>query len=435
MKLTIDYSHALIATTEFEHAFATLEPAIAQINTAISKKDYASDYASLNLLNDANYQATIKKCIEEKRKLNPSMLILIGIGGSNLGTLAIHEALFGKLYNEKQPPIKVYYADTVDTEYIQTIMQLAEQELQQKKAVLLTVVTKSGTTTETIANFAVFFELVKKYHPHDYCNYVVVTTDKDSPLWLIAQQEQFTILEVPKKVGGRYSVFSAVGLFPLGLLGCDISQLLAGAQDALADCTSSLLAENYAAATSVALYLQYKKNIIIQDMFVFALQLEGIGRWYRQLMGESIGKEHDIHGNLVEVGITPTVSLGTVDLHSVGQLYLGGPRDKNSTFVSVAQTNNEVIISSSRQLETLAMQVRGKSFTLLMNAILQGVKTAYKNHQRPFIAIELPHCNEYYLGQLLQYKMLEIIYLGYLLEVNPFDQPNVELYKQETRFC
>jgi glucose-6-phosphate isomerase len=299
--------------------------------------------------------------------------------------------------------------------------------------VLINVVTKSGSTTETIANFELFLELLIQYHPDDYADYIVITTDRDSVLWHIGKQEKCTVLEIPKKVGGRYSVFSAVGIFPLGILGLDTKALLEGAHYILNHCTSLPSEENYAALTASILYAQYKKKVTIQDMFLFSVQLEGVGRWYRQLMGESIGKEFDRKGDKVEIGITPTVSMGSVDLHSVGQLYLGGPRDKGTTFVSITEQENSLVLPHFEQFEKAVAKIQGKSMVSIMDAILQGVKTAYAKHARPFISIELPECSEYYIGQLLQYKMVEMIYLGYLLNVNPFDQPNVELYKKETR--
>jgi glucose-6-phosphate isomerase len=168
-------------------------------------------------------------------------------------------------------------------------------------------------------------------------------------------------------------------------------------------------------------------------MFVFSHQLRSVGAWYRQLMGESIGKERDRQGNIVERGITPTVSVGSVDLHSVGQLYLGGPRDKCSTFITIEKNKHELIIPHLAEFEQSVANIQGKSVSSILEAIVQGVKTAYTKHQRPFIALMLPEISAWHIGELLQFKMIEMMYLGYLLEVNPFDQPNVESYKIETR--
>ena len=158
-----------------------------------------------------------------------------------------------------------------------------------------------------------------------------------------------------------------------------------------------------------------------------------MGQWYRQLMGESLGKQHDVQGQDVFVGPTPTVSVGSTDLHSVGQLYLGGPYDKYTTFLSVESYHSTVKIGNAIAVNELVPDLQGKSVAQVVRAIEQGVQLAYTTSQRPFSSIVLPQKNAYYCGQLLQWKMLEIIYMGALLEVNPFDQPQVELYKQETR--
>ena len=145
------------------------------------------------------------------------------------------------------------------------------------------------------------------------------------------------------------------------------------------------------------------------------------------MMGESIGKELNKSGERVLIGITPTVSLGTIDLHSVAQLYLGGPRDKFTTFVTVEAGHEEIKIPAE------ASCLQNKTLVQLMHAFVQGTQIAYQKNNRPFCTLTLPRKNEFFIGQFLQYKMLEIMYLGYLLEVNPFDQPNVELYKQEVK--
>ena len=164
---------------------------------------------------------------------------------------------------------------------------------------------------------------------------------------------------------------------------------------------------------------------MIHDTFLFSLDLESLGKWYRQLMGESIGKEYDQQGNRVFIGITPTVSLGTIDLHSVAQLYLGGPKDKYTTFVTIENESEIITIPGT------AVLMPGKNIKAVMDAFVEGTQRAYFNNGRPFSTITLPYKNAYYLGQYMQFKMVEMMYLGYLLQVNPFDQPNVELYKHE----
>jgi len=293
-------------------------------------------------------------------------------------------------------------------------------------------VTKSGTTTETVASFEMLLNLIKEYKPETYANYVVAITDKDSPLWVYAYQNAIDCLEIPKKVGGRYSVFSPVGLFPLGLLGVDIQKLLAGARDVLQHCLDEDIEKNPAMTSAAINYIHYKQGANIHDIFVFSKYLRSFGQWCRQLVGESVGKKFDKEGKFVAVGVTPTVSVGTVDLHSVAQLYLGGPQDKFTTFVSVAPKAT-LFLPEIKAFDSFVENIQGKSISFIMDSIIGGVKAAYVGDKRPFVSVHIPGVQEVYLGQLMQWKMLEIMYLGYLLHVNPFDQPQVELYKKETR--
>ena len=417
---------------ELEKLGQLLLPEIGRIQEAL-KTGYTSDYASINLPVDQLGVQKIQAVIQEKKALQPTALVVIGIGGSNLGTLAVHEALYGKFYNEQQPAIKVYFADTVDTDYINDILLLVEQEFEKGHNVIFNVVSKSGSTIETIANVEIFLTLLRAYKKEDYYNYVVATTDKDSKLWKFAEKERFTVLEIPHNVGGRYSVFSAVGLFPLGLIDVDLKQLLNGAQSMIPSCLSENMLANPAALSALMLKNQYYGGKNIHDTFLFSVDLEGFGRWYRQLMGESIGKEYDRSGGRVHRGITPTVSLGSTDLHSVGQLYLGGPADKVTTFISIEKSKSNLVVPRYDEFEKLVAHIQGKPLSSIMHAISRGVQAAYKKRGLPFVEFQLPEKSSWHLGQLMQCKMIEMMYLGFLLDINPFDQPEVELYKKETR--
>lgn len=396
------------------------------IETAFINK-YQTCFASLWLPFDQNLKKQVNQLVQEKLILKPTVLVVIGIGGSALGAKAVHQAIRGRFYHAGNPTLRVYFLQTIDSNRVATIIQVLEQELEQGNNVLINVVTKSGTTTETIVNFEVLLAVLKKYRK-DYQKLVVATTDKDSPLWIRAEIEHFACLEIPKQVGGRYSVFSAVGLFPLAIAGIDIEQLTQGAQLGVTLGLLKDVEKNFALQSALLLYVHYKNMITIHDMFIFSVDLEAVGKWYRQLMGESIGKELNTHGERVLAGITPTVSLGTIDLHSVAQLYLGGPRDKFTTFVTVENGHKKIVIP-----ETAPYYLRNKTLSDLMHAFVEGTQIAYKKNDRPFCTVNLPEKNEFFIGQFLQFKMLEIMYLGYLLEVDPFDQPNVELYKKEVK--
>lgn len=432
-KITFDYVDTCLVTgDELMAAGQKLQDEITRISQA-RNSGYETDYASINVVFDRELLGQVKQVVKEKKSLNPTTLVVIGIGGSNLGTIAVHEAMYGTFYNEQKPEINVYFADTVDSDYIYDIILLLEQEVEKGHNIIINVVSKSGSTTETIANFEVLLHLLQHYKKDDYQKYVVVTTDEGSKLWKLAQEKGFSLVAVPSNVGGRYSVFSAVGLFPLAMLGVDIDALLAGAQSMVNECLNIDIFNNMAALSAAILFIHYKKGVTIHDTFTFSVDLKSVSKWYRQLMGESIGKAENRAGKTVNVGITPTVSVGSIDLHSVAQLYLGGPYDKFTTFIYSEKNKSNLSIPVLNEFENLVEKIQGKSLSTIMDAIMQGAQTAYKNNKRPFVSISIPEKSAYYLGQLLQIKMIEMMYLGYLLDVNPFNQPQVELYKKETR--
>ncbi|MFC1845573.1 hypothetical protein ACFLX2_00420 [Candidatus Dependentiae bacterium] len=418
---------------EVEQLGQRLKPEIERTKEA-QGQEYATDYASLHLSADQQMIEGVIKLIAQKRAdLNPTMLVVVGIGGSSLGTIAVHEARNGLFYNQTSQKTKIYFVDTVDADYTRSVLALAQQEFEKGDSVLVNVVTKSGTTTETVVNAQLFLQLLQKHRPKDFRDRIVVTTDRDSKLWQYAQQEQLDALEIPKKVGGRYSVFSPVGLFPLGFVGIDIKELLRGAQRMVEEGIAQDVMKNPAALSAAVVYGQLKKGSTIHDTFIFSRQMRAVGDWYRQLVGESLGKRTDRDGKVVYAGITPTTSIGTNDLHSVAQLYLGGPRDKFATFVTVGSQDEKLAVPHFEQFDAMVPYVQGKTVASIMDAIAHGVRRAYRADDRPFISIALPQRSAFYLGQFLQMKMLEVIYLGFLMNVNPFDQPAVERYKKETR--
>ena len=198
-------------------------------------------------------------------------------------------------------------------------------------------------------------------------------------------------------------------------------------------CSNMIVEKNPAAISAAIQYLHYESGKNISDLFLFANDLESLGKWCRQLMAESLGKEFNKKGETVNIGITPVISMGSTDLHSMAQLYLGGPNDKFTMFLRVENSNSQVKLPNLREYSKLVNGIQGKSLESIMSAIMEGTKAAFRKGKRPFMEVKLPCKSEYYIGQFLQFKMIETIYLGFLLGVNPFDQPNVESYKEETR--
>ena len=429
--IEFNYDSCLMSEKELMKKEILLQKEIENINK-ILKKGYENDYASVNLLFDNNLLKNVKMLINKKRKLKPSYLVIVGIGGSNLGTIAVQEAILGKMHNLKNPEIEILYADTVDSDLLNDICVILETELIKEKNVIINVVSKSGSTTETIAIFEIFVDLLKKYK-EDYSNYIVVSTDKNSRLWDLAIQSNFDILEIPKKVGGRYSVFSPVSLFPLGFIGIKIDELVEGARIMLNKGIRKNIINNPPALSAILIYLHYIKGRNIHDLFIFSSDLESIGKWYRQLMAESIGKEFNRENKQIFNGITPTVSIGSTDLHSMAQLYLGGPYDKCVTFIRIEKNKTDIKLPNYPEYSRLVDNIQNIQLDRIMKAILRGIQTSFIREKRPFVEITLPDKSAFSIGQLLQMKMLEIIYLGFLMNVNPFDQPNVENYKIETK--
>ncbi len=427
-----DYAQSCLVTKE------TLEPLQTQLQHEIERinqartSNYDTDYASINLPFDENLIVTIQDTVKATKKHQPTTLVAIGIGGSNLGTIAVLEALRGKFYNEHHE-VKVYFVDTVDTDNVDDITQLVERELETGNNIIINVISKSGTTTETIANFEIFLEILKSHRPYNYHDFIVATTDEGSALWKLAQEQEFTHLAIPKNVGGRYSIFSAVGLFPLCFLDIDIEDLCAGAQSGLLMSSHETLSNNPAAMSAALIDTHYKCGNIIHDTFIFSVALGSIGAWYRQLSAESVGKAHNRNKELINTGVLPTVSIGSTDLHSVAQLYLAGPYNRFTTFIFIGNSTTDLYLPEFPEYESLVPHIQGKPLTTIMDAILEGTKRAYHNDNRPFVSCMIPEKSAYYIGQFMQIKMIEIMYLGYLLHVNPFDQPQVEDYKRETK--
>jgi len=429
--IEFSFVDAMIPQRRILRTAERLKPEIRKLSNAISER-YEGDLASLYLPDDKLMLGEVKRAIGEKLQLKPVYLVVVGIGGSNLGTVAIQEAVLGRLYNQLTASIKVLYADTVDSDGINNIITLVKPVLERGDNIILNVISKSGTTTETIANAEVLIELLHS-RKNDNKNCICVTTDKYSELWNIALRERYNALEIPKKVGGRYSVFSPVSLFPLGLLGINIERLLDGAKYMRKICIDTNIEKNPAAISATIQYLHCQSGKNISDLFIFANDLESLGKWCRQLIAESLGKEFNNKGETANIGITPVISIGSTDLHSMAQLYLGGPYDKFTTFLRVENNNSHIKVPMLKEYSKLINGIQGKRLESIMSAIMEGAKVAFRKGGRPFMEVKLPCKSEYPIGQFLQFKMMETIYLGYLLGVNPFDQPNVESYKSETR--
>ena len=390
----------------------------------IDLKNYEAAESSINLPTDEDLLQKVQELVKKKKTDSLKYIIVIGIGGSNLGTKAIYDAIHG-YYDLLEPTRlpKMIFLDTQDETVLSKVILLLST-CSEKDEFLINAISKSGGTTETMTNLEVLSSSLSRTFT-DITDRIVFTTDEGSNMHKKAAEQNIDVLLMPKQVGGRFSVLSAVGLFPLALLGFDIIKLRRGAANMRDICGKRTFSEDNPAMISAAiLYSLSQKGKNINDNFIFLPQLESLGKWYRQLMGESVGKEGK--------GITPTVSIGSTDLHSVGQLYLGGPKDKITTFIYATKELVETAVPEEL-IYGLVPVIKGKKIHSIMNAIVQGTKIAYKNQEMPYVEIGFEKIDEEALGEFLQFKMCEMMYLGKLMDVNTFDQPHVELYKVETK--
>lgn len=422
MKLNYQNS-CLISADEINKTGTKLTDYIQHLKQVLASKNYVAPESSMNLPFDEKILQQVKKLVSDKVTSKLKYIIDIGIGGSSLGTKAVYDALYGyfDLIEPNRFP-KIIFVDTTDPEFLEkTVKFLAN--ITDPQEILINLISKSGTNTEPVVNGQLILDRLKLIDPN--LARLVITTDEGSKMWTLAEQKNISKLGMPKQVGGRYSVFSAVGLFPLMACGISIDQLIAGARLAVQQCSNEITQQNPAVISAIILYLQSQKGKNINDNFIFHPELESLGKWYRQLMAESTGKDN-------AAVLTPTVSIGSTDLHSMVQLYLGGPKDKITTFI---YTNKSTSISLPQTsiLYDLVPGTSGKSVKEIMNAIFEGTKIAYQKKELPFIEVILDDISEKSLGEFLQFKMIEMMYLGKLLNINTFDQPNVEDYKAETR--
>lgn len=435
---TLDTSNSGVSASQLREQSKALIPEIADMRDA-AEEGYENDRCSINLPHD---KKIAKDCAAlAKRHRGADAIIVVGIGGSNLGTMAVQEAVLGRMHNIARAGPKIYYSDTVDAYAMKDLLKILSLMKRQGKTVVINGVSKSGGTTETIANFEILAEALRK-SDRRADEHIVVTSDEGSAFWKLAQKRGYHTLSIPKRVGGRYSVMSAVGQYPLRAIGVDVESLLKGAADMRKACLGGDIGQNPATQRAALLHHHYLHGKSIADMFYFCPDLESAGKWYRQLMGESIGKEWDSrHKKQVFCGMTPTVSIGSTDLHSMAQLYLGGPQDKFTTFITIQEEagsrrtggSGGIRVPRDREYEALVPHIQGRRLSGIMDAISKGVATAYEKKGRPYCHMALHGKNEHQTGALLQMHMMEMMYLGRLLGVNPFDQPAVEAYKSETK--
>ncbi len=341
--------------------------------------------------------------------------VLIGIGGSSLGAETIFHAL-----KPRGPTFHVM--DNVDPVKTAEILESIDPA-----KTCFCVVSKSGSTAESMANFLVSLELVEKAVGRDRAReqMVFITDPEKGGLRELAREEGYRALEVPPNVGGRFSVLSPVGLFPAAVLGVDVRALLAGARGALKACKTRSLETNPA---WVIAGLHYLHNTLegrsISVMMVYHERLATFADWYRQLWAESLGKEGQ--------GQTPVKAVGAVDQHSQIQLYNDGPKDKIITFLQVEKFARDVEIPGLYSQKPFLSYLGGYTQGELLNNELVGTASALAKKGVPSLVVTLPRVDEENLGKLFMIYEMATALSGHLYGINPFDQPGVEEGKRLT---
>lgn len=370
------------------------------------------------------------------RKLNKRFdnFVVVGIGGSALGNIALQSALNHPEYNLLERPRRrgprLFVLDNVDPDRIAGLMDVLDLD-----KTVFNVITKSGGTAETTSEFLVFRDaLIRKLGEKKHIEHIVITTDPEKgELREIVKKFSYVSLPISTDVGGRFSVLSAVGLLSAAVAGIDIHQLLAGAAEMDTACKSKKLWENPALTGAAMHYLMDKaKGKSIQVMMPYSHALRDVADWFRQLWAESLGKQMDRAGKLARTGQTPEKALGTTDQHSVMQLYIEGPFDKVITFLTVDEFATAVTIPPAFPEYEAIKYLGGHTMNELLNAEQKATELVLTRNGRPNCAIRLKHVCERSVGALLYLLEMQTAYAGELYNINAFDQPGVELGKTFT---
>lgn len=367
-------------------------------------------------------------------------LVVLGIGGSALGNIALQAALNPPTYNllsygqgpGKRNGPRMFVIDNVDPAYFASVMQVCEQNGGLQRT-LFNVVSKSGETAETAAQFMIIREMLKKALGPTYASNIVAITDPaKGTMRTICDAEKFVTLPVPDGVGGRFSALSPVGLFSAAMCGIDIEGLLDGAAAMDARCSRPQLLQNPAALLAVLLVeLGQSKGKTNHVMMPYSNALYLLADWYRQLWAESLGKEKNVQGEQVFAGFTPIKALGATDQHSQIQLYREGPHDKVIGLVSVEDFGTDVEIPRGLGVDALTY-LEGKSMATLLNAERLATEYALVESMRPNYTINFPKIDAYHVGEFIMLWQIATAYAGLLIGVDAYDQPAVELGKQAT---
>ncbi|MDN4526780.1 glucose-6-phosphate isomerase [Fictibacillus fluitans] len=424
-KLRFDYSKALpfLGDHEVTNLSALVKAAHEQIH---NKTGAGSDFLGwVDLPNEYDKEefARIQKSAE-KIKNDSDVLIVIGIGGSYLGARAAIEMLNHSFYNmlskeDRKTPQVIFAGQNISSTYMKDLLQLIEG-----KDVSVNVISKSGTTTEPAIAFRIFRKLLEeKYGKEEARKRIYATTDRaKGALKTLADEEGYESFVIPDDVGGRYSVLTAVGLLPIAVSGVNIEEMMSGAADASKAYSSPELAENEAYQYAAARNALYNKGKTIELMVNYEPSLHYVSEWWKQLYGESEGKDNK--------GIYPASVDFSTDLHSMGQYVQEGRRDLFETVLNVETPREEITIEEDDQNLDKLNFLAGETMDFVNNKAFQGTLLAHTDGGVPNLVVTIPELTPYHFGYLVYFFEKACAVSGYLLGVNPFDQPGVEAYKK-----
>ena len=407
-----------------EHELNGMAGAVAAAHKELAEKSGLGNdflgWLDLPLNYDREEFARIKKAAE-KIKSDSEVLIVIGIGGSYLGARAVIEALRSPLYNslKKQTP-EIYFAgNSISPTYLNEIISIAEG-----RDFSVNVISKSGTTTEPALAFRVFRDLLEKKYGEDGArDRIYATTDaKRGTLKELADKMGYETFTIADDVGGRFSVLSAVGLLPIACAGCDIDALMKGAADAVKEYSVPDLGKNPCYRYAALRNILYRKGRKAEMMVAYENSFMMMNEWYKQLFGESEGKD--------KKGLLPVSATFSTDLHSLGQYIQDGSEIIFETVVDIKKPKKDFFLEPDPENGDGLNFLSGRNMSEVNRKAFEGTVLAHVQGGVPNIVIEIPALNEYELGYLIYFLEKACAVSGYILGVNPFDQPGVESYKK-----
>ena len=438
--ITLDYKNADVKIIGEEHglnmqkSFDDYRQTIANIIKDLNnRKNYSGQW--LQWMNLAYNEETVWYVKEYASQIKGQFenILVLGIGGSALGGQAVTEALLKPFWNLLSPEQRnnyprIFFLDNIDPDTMNALLSTLNLE-----KTLVNVITKSGSTAETMSQFMIVKNILEKNLGSEYRKNIVATTDKKTGiLRQIAEQEGYKTFVVPDDVGGRFSVFSAVGLLPFALVGLDIDAIVNGIKDMDLLLQNPEISENISAQNALIHYIMdTRKGKNLAVMMPYSSRLKYVSDWFVQLWAESLGKNKDRNNNNINVGQTPIKALGATDQHSQIQLYNEGPNDKIINFIRVKNFDTTLEIPRIYEYTGIGY-LGGKTINELLNAEADATKVALSDYNRPTVTITLDKIDEYHIAQLLYMLQVQTAIAGELYNIDAFNQPGVEQAKNYT---